>query len=175
MRVGGRWSPGWATRVVLVLLIVVAEGCAVVDLAPATPAPEPQSITECEPPLVLREETTLVAIGLGDLPGIGDAEAARRGLIRVTRASIPWEAFGPPGLDPVVAEGQMLCITWADGSGLSMLLAEPFGDAADEPAPGPATGIPWAPLATVAAVLLALLGISWLAFRDRGRSHTPPG
>jgi hypothetical protein len=157
---------------VALLVIVVAGGCGVVDLAPATPEPERQSITDCAQPFVLNQETTLAAIGLDDLPGIRDREAVRRALIRVTRAATPWEAFAPPGLEPVVAEGQMLCITWADGSGLSMLLAEPFGVAAEEPGPG--TGSTWVLPAIVAAALLALIVISWLAFRDRGPNRTLP-
>jgi hypothetical protein len=165
---GGRRLRAWTARVTLALLAVAAAGCEVVDLEPDTPAPEPQSITECEPPFVLDEETTLAAIGLDDLPGLRPDEHLRRGMFRVTREVIPWEAFGPPGADPVVAEGQMLCITWADGSGLSMLLPEPFGIAADEPADDAATASTWVLPAIVVAALLGLIGISWLAFRDRG-------
>lgn len=131
------------------------------DPEPAVDDPAAGLTTDCEPPFVFEGESTLADIGLGDIPGIGDA-ATRQGVIRITRNVISHEQFAPPEVPVVVAEGQHLCVTWPDGSGMSMLLAEPFGEE-------PGGGLPVAPI--VVGVVLTFVGaISWMAFRREAPS-----
>jgi hypothetical protein len=155
----------------LVAIAMIA-GCSLVPFDP-TPDPEagPGLVGDCMPPFVLDEETTLGALGLAQFEGMG-ADLVRRGSVRVTEATLRWEDFAPPGVVPLVAEGQLLCITWPDGGGFTTLLHEPFRQdgfplAAAESGDGPPVAL------LVAAVAVIVVGVSWLAFRRERASGGP--
>jgi hypothetical protein len=154
-------------RAVLTLFAVLASACGLLPPNDPGPAvPEPQRVTDCMPPFAFEGDTTLAAIGIGDLDGIGQ-EATRRGSIRITRDTVRWEQFAPPDVPPgPIPEGQMLCVTWPDGSGLNALLPEQFdGPERDaDPASAAADDLPVVPILVFVAVVL-VIGISWLAFR----------
>ena len=118
-------------------------------------------VTDCEPPLVFEGDTTLQELGLGDIQGLGP-EATRRGLIRITRDTVTHEQFAPPNVPVAVPEGQLLCVTWPDGGGMTMMLSEPFGIEARAPAAD--GGLPLAPILVGLAVVI-VAAISWFAFR----------
>ncbi|HSJ00298.1 MAG TPA: hypothetical protein VLA59_07930 [Patescibacteria group bacterium] len=123
------------------------------------------------PPFVLHEETTLGALGLAQFEGMG-IELEQRGTVRITEATIRWEDFAPPDVPAVVPEGQLLCVTWPDGSGLATLLHEPFGQPGTDV--GPIDGVGESPaLIGVGAVMLLVAVVSWLAFRYDGPSPRP--
>ena len=148
--------------VVAALLIA---GCGLVPNDPA-PAVDPAlPITDCEPPLAFEGETTIAELGLVGI--VGD-DATRRGLIQISSGSVTHEEFAPPGAPVVVPEGQLLCVTWPDGSGMSMMLPEPFvaGVAPDIAADDP--GIPLTPILVGLAILL-VAAISWIAFRREAK------
>ena len=65
-------------------------------------------------------------------------------------------------------EGQLLCVNWPDGSGMSMMLPEPFvvGEAPDDAAADP--GVPLTPILFALAILL-VVAISWIAFRREAK------
>jgi hypothetical protein len=160
-----------------ILAVVVLAGCALVSnvpdpaadpgVAPGAPADGPQSRTECEEPLAFEGEATIAELGLADaIPNIAD-DATRRGLIRITRDMVTWEQFAPPDAPMVIAGGQLLCITFEDGTGIATLLHEPFAGIAAE-APMERVEFPLAPIAIVAVILL-VAAVSWLAFRREAR------
>ena len=124
------------------------------------------------PPFVLHEETTLGALGLAQFEGMG-LELTRRGIVRITEATIRWEDFAPPDVPAVVREGQLLCVTWPDGSGLSALLHEPFGQPGI--GVGALVGVGESPvvLIGVGVVMILLVVVSWLAFRGEEPSRRP--
>jgi hypothetical protein len=153
----------------LLLLAVVLAGCGLLPNDPP-PADGPQSVTECEPPLAFEGETTIADLGLVDaIPNVAD-DATRRGLIVITRDIVTWEQFAPPGVAAEVPAGQLLCVTWADGSGMATLLHRPFAGAVGDPA-AETEGFPTAPiLVGLVIVVILLVAASWLAFR----SDAPP-
>jgi hypothetical protein len=151
----------------LLAVPVLLTGCGLVpnDPVPAEPVPGdgPQSITDCVPPLAFEGEATIADLGLA-IPGLA-AEATRPGTIRITADTVNWEQFAPPGVPAVVPEGQMLCVTWADGSGMTTLLSEPFTGVGAIPADEAGSGsFPWTPILFGIAVVL-VVGVSWIAFR----------
>jgi hypothetical protein len=152
-------------------VIALAGGC---SLLPFDPTPDPEAgpglVGDCNPPLVLEEETTLRTLGLAQFEGMGAAELDRRGTVRITAATVRWEDFAPPDVPAIVPEGQLLCMTWEDGSGMSTLLHEPFagpGFDLGSPAGGET---PIAALIGAALVALLVAAASWFAFRREGRS-----
>ena len=83
-----------------------------------------------------------------------------------------WEDFAPPGVPAVVPEGQLLCVTWRDGSGLSTLLHEPFGRPGIDV--GAIGGVADSPvLIGMGVVLLVVAVVSWLAFRGERTARRP--
>ena len=148
--------------------VIWVAGCGLLPSTDAQPAVDPQNRTECVAPLAFSGETTLAALGLCDLPG-GAGDANRPATIRVTQETVAWEDFAPPGVPPAVPEGQLLCVTWADGSGMTTLLHEPFNPPLDRlAAPAPESARPpVVPLVAVAA-LVVVAAVSWLAFRREG-------
>lgn len=149
-------------RLALLMVAPVLAACGLVVL-PNDPVPLDGKVVirDCEAtPLVFEGDTTLEELGLGAIPGVG-AEATRVGFIRITRDRITHEQFAPPDAPVVVAEGQLLCIDWPDGSGMSMMLAQPFRI---EPEPEPAAELPVVPIVAGLAILL-VAGVSWIAFR----------
>jgi hypothetical protein len=120
-------------------------------------------VTECRPPFVLHEETTLGALGIGQFEGMGP-QLNRMGSVPPTEAAVRWEDFAPPDVPAVVPEGQLLCVTWPDGSGLAALLEKPFGEPGIHLGRGGDDGPPIT-LAGVTFVALVVVGVSWLAFR----------
>jgi hypothetical protein len=141
-------------------------------LTPGIPGPvpddEPDGFQDCEAPYAFDGETTMAALGLGD----AGPDAARPGRFRITQDTITHEEFAPPGAPVHIPEGQVLCVTWADGSGMAMMLAEPWR----APEEGGAETVP--PSAAILGVigLVVVIGgaIAWIAFRsdshDRGRT-----
>ena len=156
------------------LTVAALVGCAPV-LAPGVPTPDDDLLgfQECEPPFVFEGETTIVELGITD-PRLTH-ELTMRGHISVTRDRVTNEDFAPPGGPVTIPEGQVLCATWADGSGMAMMLAEPWP-------PGGLQAMPagsW-PTALVvigaAGAVLAIVAVCWLAFRrGAGGSSHPPG
>ena len=152
--------------------VALGAGCGLVPFDP-TPDPEagPGLVGDCMPPFVLHEETTLGALGLAQFEGMG-AELSRRGTVRITEATMRWEDFAPPDVPAVVQEGQLLCITWRDGSGLSTLLHEPVGRPGSDA--GESGGAARSPvLIGVGVVALLVVAVSWLAFRSERSSRRP--
>lgn len=161
MMSSGARAPAAAT---IVALGIALAGCAsgtVVDAPDPTPARDGPIVTDCLPPFAFEGETTLGAIGLGDIPGLGEA-ATRRGLVRITRDTVTWAEFAPPDTPRLRPDGQMVCVTWPDGSGMSTLLETPFGvDATSGDVP------PGLLLVAGAAILVS--GAAAVAFRERRR------
>jgi hypothetical protein len=164
----------WLAARLLAASLLLLAGC---GLMPNDPVPakvegpgDPQLASGCEPPLAFDGETTIAELGLADSnPGLGDS-ATRQGRVQITQETFTWEEFAPPDVPAAVPEGQMLCVTWADGSGMSMLLPEPFPSRPAE-GDGLAASIPWA--AILAGVAIALvIGASWFAFRREAPRST---
>jgi hypothetical protein len=157
---------GRSLRALLAGLVAIAmiAGCSFVPFDP-TPDPEagPGLVGDCVPPFVLDEETTLGALGLAQFEGMG-ADLVRRGSVRVTEATLRWEDFAPPGVAPLVAEGQLLCITWPDG-GFTTLLHEPFRQGGVPAAPAESGDGPSVAVLVAAVAFIVVGGVSWLAFR----------
>jgi hypothetical protein len=143
--------------------LVLAGGCGLVPFDP-TPDPEagPGLVGDCTPPFVLDEETSLGALRIAQFAGLGP-DLARPGRIRITEATIDWEDFAPPDVPPIVSEGQLLCVTWADGSGMSTVLHEPFGGVGI--GVGVAIGAPAVLVGVGIGALLLVIVVSWLVFR----------
>jgi len=157
------------TRALAAGVALLLTGCGTLLPNDAVPDvdPGPQEITDCEPPFVFEGETTMAELGLAQILEIG-ATATRRGSVVITRDIVTHEQFAPPEAPVVVPAGQLLCLTFPDGSGVSMMLPEPFPladeDAGDGSGPG---AVPLTPILVGAAVLI-LAAISWLAFRREG-------
>jgi len=155
-----------------VVMIGLTAACGLVPFDP-TPDPEagPGLVGDCMPPLVLHEETTLAALGIAQFEGLGP-ELTRRGTIRITEATVRWEDFAPPDVPAIVSEGQLLCVTWPDGSGMSTLLHAPFGRPGFGVGVVAAEGGPPLVLLGVLAASAVVIVVSWIAFRRgdaRGR------
>jgi len=102
--------------------------------------------------------TSLDALGLDEFGGGPDG--AQIGTIWVTADEVQMDA--PP--DPAVEPTRMVCVEWADGSGMTAPLPDNWQPPRTaEPLP-PSTSPPVAPLVLV-AVLATLVGVSFLAFR----------
>jgi hypothetical protein len=146
------------------MAFVVLAGCGLIPNDPA-PADGPLPVADCEPPLAFEGETTIAELGLADaIPNVG-GDAARLGMIRITRDTVTWAEFAPPDVQAAVPEGQVLCITWDDGSGLSTLLHRPFHGGIGAPADEGGSGeIPLTAIVVGLAVVL-LVAVSWLSFR----------
>ena len=102
--------------------------------------------------------TSLDALGLDEFGGGPDG--AQIGTIWVTADQVQMDA--PPG--PAVEPTRMVCVEWADGSGMTAPLPDNWqlpGTA--EPLP-PSTTMPVAPLVLVVVVAI-IVGVSFLAFR----------
>jgi len=149
-------------------MVVLTAGCSLLRFDP-TPDPEagPGLIGDCMPPFALHEETTLGALGIAQFEGLG-AELNRSGTVRITQATVRWEDFAPPDVPAVVPEGQLLCMTWPDGGGMSTLLHEPFGQPGFDPAEDEGSGGPAVVLVALGAAVLVVLGVSWVAFGRAG-------
>jgi hypothetical protein len=146
---------------------VALAGCGLLPNDPQ-PADGPPSRTECLEPLAFEGEATIAELGLVDaIPNIA-GDATRRGMIRITRDVVTWEQFAPPNVPAAVPAGQLLCITFDDGTGMATLLHRPFGGVADGPV-GEAFELPITPI-LVALTILLVVAMSWLAFRSRSRS-----
>jgi hypothetical protein len=124
-------------------------------------------VTDCEPPFAFEGETTLAELGIENDVGTGE-ETRRRATIRITRDFVTHAEFAPPGVPNVPAGGgQMLCVTWDDGSSMATLLSQPFaGDVpvADDDQAATEGGVPLAGLLVGLAILI-VAAVSWLAFR----------
>lgn len=153
-----RWFPS-------VVATVLLAACATV-LAPEVPAPErepaPAGFQDCEPPYAFDGESTIAALGI-EPEGLTH-ELTMRGHIRITRDAITHEEFAPPGVPVHIPEGQVLCATWQDGSGLALMLSEPWGPPGAFDLAG-GEGRALLELAVLAAVIVAAALVSWLAFR----------
>lgn len=154
----------------LLAAVAITTAC---GLVPFDPPPDPEAgpgfAGDCNPPFVLSEETTLGALGIGQFEEMG-LELDRVGSIRITEATVRWEDFAPPDVAPMVPEGQLLCVTWPDGSGLSTLLHEPF---APRGIAFPDVGGQGPPTAIVGVTLAVLLvaAAAWWAFRRDGQAR----
>jgi hypothetical protein len=150
---------------------LVLAGCGLVPNDPV-PAAGPQSLTDCEPPLAFEGDATVADLGLADaVPNIGVADATRPGRIQITRDTVTHEQFAPPGAPVVVPEGQLLCVTWPDGSGFTTMLGEPFAGVAEAPLANAGAPSLLTPILVGVGALL-LVGISWMAFRREARPPT---
>jgi hypothetical protein len=152
-------------RLAVLISLAFTAACSLIPFDPTPdPAAEPGVVTDCTPPFVVDEETTLGALGIGQFEGMG-VQLNRVGSVRITEATVRWEDFAPPDVPAVVPEGQLLCVTWPDGSGLSSLLEEPFGKPAIGVDLGGGDGGPPIALVGVAHAGLLVAGVSWLVFR----------
>ena len=162
-----RIRPATLRRVALVTTSAVLAACTAV-IAPDDPAPEENGgllgFQDCEPPFVFDGESTIAALGI-EAEGLTH-ERTIRGRIRITRDIITHEEFAPPGAPVHVPEGQVLCVEWANGGGMAMMLPERWDRRGAVPAPG---DVPVA-LLVIGSVVLVGGVVSWVAFRrDRGR------
>ena len=134
------------------------------------PAAEPDAgvwepaVLDCEPPLVFEGDSTIAQLGLADAVLADAATESRRGSIRVTGNTVRWEDAVPPNVPARFPEGQMLCITWEDGTGMSTLLPVRFGADGVEGPVQSETSLPVVPI-VVALAFGLIAGLSWLAFR----------
>ena len=102
--------------------------------------------------------TSLDALGLNEFGG--GPESGRVGMIWVTADQVQMDA--PPGA--VAEPTRMVCVEWADGSGMAGPVADNWQPPVTaEPLP-PSTSLPVAPL-VLAVVLATLVGVSFFAFR----------
>lgn len=115
------------------------------------------------------ENTTLAAIGLGEM---GGPDANRPGTIWVTAEPVdPDVVGGPPG--PQAPPQRWVCVQWADGSGMGGTIDDDWQPpgALDGIVDGDATSAnPAVPIAALAIGLLVVAVISWLAFRREERT-----
>ncbi len=156
----------------LPLVVIVLAACGLVPNDPAA-VDGPQFVGPCTAPFAFEGETTIAQLGLVDaIPNITEDDATRRGTIRVTRDAVPWEEFAPPDAPPAVATGQLLCVTWDDGSGMTTMLHRPFVTQGRDPDGGPATSGPSAAPLFFAVAILVIAGASWLAFRRGTHSRS---
>jgi len=150
-----RW-PG--TLAALALGLVSCTAVVAPDAVDAPAAP----FGECTPPYAFFGETTLAAIGLTN---VSPQEANRPGRIWITRDPVDSDVFAPgPPAGVGMPDGQVVCVEWADGSGMSTILPDAWdAPLADGPV-GTDDGMPITMVGAVAAVLIVLV-VSWLAFR----------
>jgi hypothetical protein len=166
-----RWTRPLLAATALFAGLATTASCGLLPFDPTPdPAAEPGVATDCAPPFVLHEETTLGALGIGQFEDLG-VHLNRVGSVRITEAAVRWEDFAPPDVPPAVPEGQLLCVTWPDGSGLSTLLHEPFGRGGVDALPGGIEDGPPIALAGLAVAVLLVVGVSWLAFRREDRAR----
>ena len=110
-------------------------------------------------------ETSLAAIGLGEV--VGGPDAQRIGMVWVTADAVNINGPGPMPADMEQMVDRMICVQWPDGSGMSTSVPpgwEPPGDATaalTEEAAGP-------PLTLIGLIVAAalIIGVSFLAFRE---------
>lgn len=120
------------------------------------PAPFPECQAEA---FAFVGEASLAAIGLESLAG-GGPDANRVGRVWVTAG--PGRMDMGPGAPP---SGQrVLCIEWPDGSGMSTTIDDGWLPPGVEAVETTTTSPAW-PVIGVAAVVVLLLGVSFLAFR----------
>jgi hypothetical protein len=118
---------------------------------------------------VYDDDATIAELGI-DMPGMGP-DRTRRGHIRITRDTITHEEFAPPGAPIAVAEGQVLCIEWPDGSGMATMLDQRWGGpTAVDLALAEGQGAP--ELLIVGLVAMVIAAASWLAFRHERPTGT---
>ena len=106
-------------------------------------------------------ESTTAALGLGQF---GGGEANRVGMIWVTADEVVVHTGPMPAGGPPQEPSRMVCVEWADGSGMSGPVADDWRLPAAEVVP--AGTFPLAPVVVV-IMLAALVGASFLAFRER--------
>lgn len=159
-------GPGRARAALAVLVGVVT--CACAQIAPvAAPTPDMPGCDQAGD-FAFVGETTLDAIGLG--AEFGGEDANRPGMVWVTAGPVSMEPGGrrPAGAmrrpEPV---GRVVCIQWPDGSGMAGHISaewQPPGGLQGPPVDS--DGDTPTALLVVAAVAI-LVGVSFLAFRER--------
>ena len=90
------------------------------------------------------------------------------GRVWITANAVDAADFAPPGA-PAGPAGQVMCIEFADGSGMSTMLTEPFGPPGEVAVTTTSDDTFDARLVPIAVVGLAVIGISVLVFRADGR------
>lgn len=148
---------------VAIALIVGLAGCGVAQ--PANLSPE---FTECGQTtnFAFVGETSLSAIGLGD----AGPDSSRVGMVWVTADAIPMGGAPMPlGGGPEPEPMRMVCVEWADGSGMSMSI-----DAGWQPPfagmdPAASASGPELPMGLIGLLvaLAVLVVVSVVAFRER--------
>lgn len=123
--------------------------------------------SECQPPYAYVGRTTLAALGIAQ----GGLDRNRVGRVWITANVVTVDEFAPPEAPggPAGSAAQVMCIEFADGSGMSSMLTEPFsrpGQLEATTAPGDASNLR---LVLVAVSAVALTAISVLAFRAGDR------
>lgn len=119
--------------------------------------------TDCEPPFAFDGDASIAELGLGPaLPGV-EGQLNIRGRIRITRDTVRAQDFLPPGAPALVEEGQLLCMTFDDGSGMSLMLPVPFP--LDGGAGTARIDVDWALMIVIGLAAIAIIGVSWMAFR----------
>jgi hypothetical protein len=104
--------------------------------------------------------SSLDALGLNEFGG--GPESGRIGMIWVTADKVQMDVGPAPG-GGLAEPTRMVCVEWADGSGMAGPIPDNWQPpvTAAEPA---STSLPIAPL-VLAVVLASLIGVSFLAFR----------
>jgi hypothetical protein len=189
----------WRSIAAVTLLAALSACATVVQIEaeraapmPAAPIPLPAPgfgvdlpmFPECENAgeLAFAGEATLSAIGLGD---VGGPDADKPGMIWVTADPVAMPV--PPGFGAEEMPMQrMVCVQWADGSGMSTNVPDGWQLPADfaQPAAGdtgdPAAAASQIELGPIAVLIAAvvLIGFSVIAFRGgdgRSASESSPG
>jgi hypothetical protein len=159
MRGNARWS------FVAAVIVGGVAGCQMAGAPLVDPAVAGMGCEQAET-FAFSGETSLAAIGLGDDFGMGP-DGSRIGMIWVTAEAVDLNGLGPvgPGMQPQFE--RMVCVQWPDGSGMSGPVPPDWQppnvfDAATESEEGP----PLTLIGLVAAALV-IVGVSFLAFRER--------
>lgn len=133
---------------------------------------EPMVFPECQTAeLAFAGETTLAAIGLGDF--VGGPDANKVGMIWVTAgpANMPQPVpAGEVGKGGAMPAGRMVCVQWADGSGMSGTIPDDWVPPATASVDGSAEATGGPPIGVLVLVggAVVLVGASVLAFRREG-------
>ena len=136
---------------------------------------EAMMFPECQTAeLAFAGETTLAAIGLGDLAGSGP-DANKVGMIWVTAGPAAMEMpqpvpAGDEGKGAAMPAGRMVCVQWPDGSGMGGTVPDDWVPPATALAAGSpeATGGPPIGVLVLVGGAVVLIGASVLAFRREG-------
>lgn len=160
-----RGNASWSFAAAAVLAGAIA-GCQMAGAPLVDPAVAGMGCEQAET-FAFSGETSLAAIGLGDDFGMGP-DSSRIGMIWVTAEAVNMNGPGPapPGMAPQL--DRMVCVQWPDGSGMAgPVPADWEPPNAFTAASGTDGGGPPLTLIGLVAAAVVIVGVSFLAFRER--------